>query len=61
GGTGTDPCATNPTEPVSGVLETPPGNAIPTVSEWGLVAMVIAQTIVGSLILRRRQWSGTGA
>jgi len=61
GETGTDPCATNPTEPVSGVRETPPGNAIPTISEWGLVAMVIAQATVGSLILRRRRWRGTGA
>jgi hypothetical protein len=61
GDTGTDPCATNPTEPVSGALETPPGNAVPSVSQWGLVAMVIAQAIVGSLILRRRQGNGTGA
>ena len=61
GDTGTDPCAANPTEPVSGVLETPPGNAIPTVSRWGLVALVIVQAIAGTLILRRREPRGARA
>lgn len=55
GATGTDPCATNPAEPVSGISETPPDNSIPTVSQWGLVVFVIVQAIAGTLILRRRE------
>lgn len=61
GDSGTDPCATNPAEPVSGVPETPPGNAIPTVSQWGLVVLVIVQCIAGTLILRERESQGSRA
>jgi len=60
GDTGTDPCATNPTVPVSGLPETPPVNPIPTVSHWGLVVLVIVQVTIGSLILRGRQPRGAG-
>jgi hypothetical protein len=53
GATGTDPCATNTSEVVSGQRETPVVVPVPTVGEWGLAVMSLALLAAGSVALRR--------
>lgn len=55
GDTGTDPCADYPDEEVTGVPETPPPPLVPTVSEWGLAAMVMLLMSAGSIVIARRR------
>ena len=49
GPTGTDPCATDPGAPVTNVPETPV-LPIPTVSQWGIVVMVLMVLAAGTLV-----------
>lgn len=51
GPTGTDPCSLDPGAPVSNELETPP-SLIPTVSEWGMVAMTLLMLAVATILFR---------
>lgn len=53
GATGTDPCAADPDEVVTGQPETPPVVAIPTVSEWGVVITVLLMLCSGTIVLLR--------
>lgn len=53
GDTGTNPCGTTPTTPITGVSETPP-DPVPTVSQWGLVIMSLLVLAAGASILVRR-------
>ena len=54
GATGTDPCADDPGEVVTGQWETPLTN-VPTVSEWGLVALTLLLTTAGTILVSRRR------
>lgn len=51
---GTDPCGTNPSQAVTGMLETPPPAPVPAVSDWGVIALVLLLLISASLLLRRK-------
>lgn len=51
GPTGTDPCATDPQAPVTNVSETPL-LPIPTVSQWGIVVMVLMVLAAGTLVFQ---------
>ena len=53
GPTGTDPCSLNPTEAVSGELETPPV-PIPAVSAWGLLALSLVVLVAGTMMIRSK-------
>lgn len=53
GATGTDPCAANASEVVSGQRETPVVVPVPAVGEWGMVAMSLALLIAGTVRLRK--------
>lgn len=53
GATGTDPCAANTSEVVSGQRETPVVVPVPAVGEWGMVVMSLALLAAGSVMIRR--------
>ncbi len=53
GPNGTDPCSGDPNEVVTGALETPFSD-VPTVSEWGLVVLVLLLASAGHLVIRQR-------
>ena len=53
GPNGTDPCADDPGEVVTGAQETLPGD-VPAVSEWGLVVLVLLVASAGHLVIRQR-------
>lgn len=50
GPTGTDPCAVNPAQVVSGQPETPP-EMVPTISAWGSLMMLLGLLTAGSVVL----------
>ena len=53
---GTDPCAPDPNEVVSGQLETPPPpTPIPAVSTWGMGIMILMVLVVGTSVLNERR------
>lgn len=52
--TGTDPCAADTGEIVTGQRETPQTN-IPTVSQWGLVSLTLLLATGGTIVLSRRR------
>ncbi len=54
GAMGTDPCAVDPDEVVTGELETPPGS-VPTASTWGLVMMVLVMLAAATVLISRRE------
>lgn len=53
GDDGTDPCAIDPDEVVTGALETPP-EPVPTLSEWGMIWMTLLLLTAGTTVIRRR-------
>ena len=53
GPNGTDPCADDPSEVVTGAQETPPSD-VPAVSEWGLIVLVLLLASAGHLVIRQR-------
>jgi len=55
GDTGTDPCGADPGEQVTGVLETPPPEAIPTISAWGALVMGLFLLTAGTVAITGRQ------
>ncbi|MFQ5592182.1 MAG: hypothetical protein ACE5HE_13545 [Phycisphaerae bacterium] len=57
GETGTDPCGSDPSIPVTGVWETPPQTPVPTMSQWGSAIMSLLLVTVGSLVMRSRRSS----
>lgn len=54
GETGTDPCAANAGEVVTGQRETPLTN-VPTVSAWGLVALTLLLVTGATIVLSRHR------
>jgi hypothetical protein len=53
GASGTDPCAVDPDEVVTGQPETPPAiSSVPAVSEWGLVVMILSVMVVGTMTFK---------
>jgi len=57
GDMGADPCADNPGAPVTNVAETPP-DAVPTLSEWGVIVMAMLLLAGGSIVMRTHAPAG---
>lgn len=60
GNSGTDPCAPDPDEVVTGMLETPPPAPVPAVSVWSSLGMMLMLLATGAGACVRRRVSRPG-